>query len=305
MSEAKKKKLRKRNLFMFLMLALPVARFVLGQFLNANMIIMAFNDYSMGTLNPEFVGMANFRGVLRMFDRSKVSHEWIAVGNSISIFCLSTFINAPLSLAFAYLLYIKVPGHKWMRIVMYFPIVLSSVVEVLVFKSFMTSGPMDIIYGKLGIYDKLPNEGWLGLNTAWNTILIFSVWSGVSHNLIYFLAFMTRIPKDLIEAARIDGASQPRIFFSIILPVISSSVTTIISLGIAGIFGWAMPSFLFMDSTAGINNTGTLGLSIMNFTVGKNYGVGAAYGVMLSLIATPITLGCRALGKKISVDVDY
>ena len=305
MSEAKKKKLRKRNIFIVLMLAVPLARFILGQFLNANMIIMAFNDYTMGATHPEFVGLENFAGVLRLFDTSKIQHEWTAVGNSFSIFFLTLFVNAPISLAFAYLLYIKVPGHKWMRVVLYFPIILSAVVEVLVFKSFFTSGPMDIIYSKLGIFDKLPSEGWLGPNTAWNTILIFSVWSGISGNLVYFLAFMTRIPTELVEAAKIDGASQPRVFFSIVLPIVSSSVTTIVSLSVAGIFSWAMPSFLFMDSSYGVNNTGTLGLSIMNYTVAKNYGIGAAYGVLLSLIATPITLGCRALGKKISVEVEY
>lgn len=305
MNTAKKKRMQRRNLFIFLMLAIPVANFLLTQLLNVNMVIMAFNDYTFGANNPQFVGFENFKGVFRLFNPEQVNNEWYAVRNSISLAFLTLFINAPISLAFAYLLYIKVKGYKWMRVVLYLPCVTSAVVLVLIFKSFMTSGPIDSIYSLLGIFDKLPNEGWLGENTAWNTILIFSIWTGFSTNLMFFLSSMNRIPQDFIEAAKLDGASEPRIFFSIVLPLISSTVTTMLTLALASVFSWCMPSMLFMRNDSGMNYTGTLGLSILRYTSAKQYGTAAAYGLLLTLIGAPFTLAVRKLGKKLQQDVEY
>lgn len=192
-----------------------------------------------------------------------------------------------------------------MRVVLYLPCVTSAVVLVLIFKSFMTSGPMDSIYSILGIFDKLPNEGWLGEHTAWNTILIFSIWTGFSTNLMFFLSSMNRIPQDFIEAAKLDGASEPRIFFSIVLPLISSTVTTMLTLALASVFSWCMPSMLFMRNDSGMNYTGTLGLSILRYTSAKQYGTAAAYGLLLTLIGAPFTLAIRKLGKKLQQDVEY
>lgn len=305
MSTAKKKRIHRRNLFIFIMLAIPVANFLLTQLLNVNMVIMAFNDYTFGANNPQFVGWENFKGVFRLFNPEQVNNEWYAVRNSISLAFLTLFINAPISLAFAYLLYIKVKGYKWMRVVLYLPCVTSAVVLVLIFKSFMTSGPIDSIYSILGIFDRLPNEGWLGENTAWNTILIFSVWTGFSTNMMFFLSAMNRIPQDFIEAAKLDGASEPRIFFSIVLPLVSSTVTTMLTLALASVFGWCMPSMLFMRNDSGMNYTGTLGLSILRYTSAKQYGTAAAYGLLLTCIGAPFTLAIRKLGKKLQQDVEY
>lgn len=295
---------RKKYIFIFLMLLWPVLHFVLMQFLNLNMVIMAFNDYTLGANNPVFVGLENFKGVFRLFDTSKVDNEWYAVKNSLSIAALTLFVNAPMALAFSYLLYIKVKGSSWMKVVLYLPCVTSAVVLVLIFKSFMTSGPVDSIYSILGIYDKLPNEGWLGEHTAWNTILLFSIWTGFSQNMIFFLAAMNRIPQDYVEAAKIDGASEPRIFFSIVLPMISSTVGTMLTLSLSAVFGWCMPSMLMMRNDSGMNFTGTMGLSILRFTSGKQYGVAAAYGLILTVIGAPITLLIRKISMKLSTDVE-
>lgn len=296
---------RKRNIFILAMLLWPVLHFVFTQLLNFNMIVMAFNDYTKGANHPMFVGLENFEGVFRLFDRDKVDNEWYAVCNSLSLAALTLFVNTPIALAFAYLIYTKVKGHGWMKVVLYLPCVTSAVVLVLIFKSFMMSGPIDTIYSILGIFDKLPNEGWLGENTAWNTILIFSVWTGFSQNMLFFLSAMNRIPQDFIEAAKLDGASEPKIFFTIVLPLISTTVTTMLTLSLAAVFGWCMPSMLFMRDSSGMNFTGTLGLSILHYTTAKQYGIAAAYGIILTLIGAPITLAIRTLGNKLQTEVEY
>lgn len=302
----RQKRQRRRSLFIFLMLVWPVAHFIFTQVLNLNMFWMAFNDYTLGANHPTFVGFDNFEGVFRLFDKSLVENEWVAVKNSLSMGALVLCINVPLSLAFSYLIYTKVPGNGWLRKVLYLPCITSAVVLVLVFQSFMESGPLRVIYNFLGIADKWPVEGWLGPNTAWTTLLIFSVWTGFSQNMLYFLSSMNRIPEEYIEAAKLDGATEPQIFFKIVLPLISSTVGTMLTLTISSVFSWAMPSMLMMrGNTNGMNNTGTFGLSVLHYTMAKRYGIASAYGILLTLIAIPITLGVRWLTNRWADDTQF
>ena len=292
-------------MFALLLMAWPIVMFVVSQALNINMFVMAFHDYTFGVNNPKFVGFGNFLGVFRLFDGAKVSNEWGAVRNSLAVGGITLFVNAPLSLAFAYLLYLKTRGYKFIRTVLYFPCITSAVVLVLIFKSFFMSGPIDAIYSFLGIYDKLPNEGWFGENTAWNTIQIFNVWTGFSANMLFFLSAMNRVSDDYVEAAKLDGATQPKIFFKIILPLISPTVCTMLTISLAAIFTWNMPSLLIMGNDSGMYHTGTLGLSVLHWTSAKAFGTAAAYGVLLTLIGAPVTLGIRALTRKLETNVEY
>lgn len=292
-------------MFALLLMAWPIVMFVVSQALNINMFVMAFHDYTFGVNNPKFVGFGNFLGVFRLFDGAKVSNEWGAVRNSLAVGGITLFVNAPLSLAFAYLLYLKTRGYKFIRTVLYFPCITSAVVLVLIFKSFFMSGPIDAIYSFLGIYDKLPNEGWFGEHTAWNTIQIFNVWTGFSANMLFFLSAMNRVSDDYVEAAKLDGATQPKIFFKIILPLISPTVCTMLTISLAAVFTWNMPSLLIMGNDSGMYHTGTLGLSVLHWTSAKAFGTAAAYGVLLTLIGAPVTLGIRALTRKLETNVEY
>lgn len=269
------------------------------------MIYMAFNDYTFGANDPVFVAWDNFKGIFRLFEPERINNEWYAVRNTLSIFLLIFLVCEPICFAFSYLLYMKVKGYKWIRVLLYFPCITSAVVLVMIFRSFMTSGPLATIYSWLGIYDKLPMEGWLGPDTAWTTLLIFSVWTGFSSGMIFYHSAMNRIPTDLIEAAKLDGASEVRIFFKIVLPLISSTVCTMWTISVASVFAWAMPSMLMMGNDYGSNFTGTVGLSVLRYTTAKQYGTAAAYGILLTLVGAPITLGFRKLASKLEVDVQY
>lgn len=296
---------KKQSIFIFCMLAWPVLHFIFSQALNLNSFRMAFIDYSEGANYGTFTGLDNFKAVFNLFRTSRVDTEWIAIRNSIIIGFLTVFVHAPMSLAYAYMCHIKCKGQRFFKIVLYMPAIISAVVLVMIFKGFFTSGPLDTIYNVLGIGDKLPSEGWLGPNTAWGTIVIFNIWTGFSTNFMFFLCAMNRIPDDYIEAAKIDGASEPQILFKIILPMIARNLTTILTLGMSVIFSWAMPSMLFMRDSSGMNGTGAIGLSILNYTTSRQYGVAAAYGMMATAVAAPLMLGIRHWVDKHIEDVEF
>ncbi|MBQ1210656.1 MAG: sugar ABC transporter permease [Clostridia bacterium] len=297
---------RRRTLFAMLLISWPLFMFIFSQVINANMFYMAFHNYARAGTDPRFVGFDNFKGVMQMFDESRVINEWGAVKNSIEVGFITLFINAPISLLFAYLIFTKVPFYKQIRALLYLPCVTSAVVLVLVFRNFFDyDGALHSIYHMLGVGDKFPVNGWFVLGPAWKAIQIFNVWTGFSTNMLFFLSSMNRVSDDFVEAAKLDGATEPQIFFKIVLPLISPTVITMMTIALASVFGWGGISLLFLDAGAANQGAGAIGLSMLNLAKSRNYGMGSAYGVCLTLIGAPITLLFRALGRKLSTSEEY
>ncbi len=297
-------KKRSRQLFIVLMLAWPVLHFIFTWALNFNMILMAFKDYTIDS-SGIFVGWENFKGVFRLYEtENNLFHEWHAVKNTLTLVPLILLINVPVSMIFSYLLYTRVSGYKVWQVLLYIPCITSAIVLILVFRSFVTGGPLNTILNQIGKGDWIPNEGWLGDKFAWPMLLIFSVWTGFSSNMVYFLSAMRRIPADFVEAAKIDGATEYQVFFKIVVPLSAPTVCTLINLNLAGIIGWATPAFLMMDSMAGISYTGTIGLSLMNWANSRQFGTAAAYGMLVTVIVAPILLTVRRWTEKLTERIE-
>ena len=115
-SKGMKEVVRKRKIFIVLMLAWPVLHLLLEWYLNFDIIYMAFRDYTFDIINGDFVGLDNFKGIFNLFDPSNNTiPEYYALIHCVELMALVIFINAPLSLAFAYLLYLQVKGYKFLR----------------------------------------------------------------------------------------------------------------------------------------------------------------------------------------------
>lgn len=304
-SKGMKEVVRKRKIFIMLMLVWPVLHLFLEWYLNFDIIWMSMRDYTFDIINGDFVGFANFEGVFNLFDPSKNTvPEYNALIHCLELMFLVIFVNAPISLAFAYLLYLQVKGYKILRYTLYIPVITSAVVLVLAYRQvFQPDGPINYLYNLLGW--EWPNSGFFSAENAWSSIIVFSIWTGFSTNIIYFLSCMRRVPDSYIEAAKLDGASEPRVFFSIILPLASPTICTMISLGVAGVFSWALPSLLFVPQNNGGYDVGTMGLSILNYTTARRYGIAAAYGILVTVVACPIMIGIRKISHKLENAVEY
>lgn len=296
---------RARSIFIFCMLAYPVLHFIISQCLQLNIFYMAFHNYSVNYLKPTFCGWDNFKNVFNLFKKVGTESEFHSWRNAFSIFLLNMVVNTPLTLMFSYLLYVKVKGYKIWRTLIYVPCIISAVVLVLIFRSFVNSGALNTILNVAGLGDTIPVDGWLGPNHAWTMIIIFSIWTGVNLNILYFLPAMNRIPTDLVEAAKLDGASEFQIFMKLIFPLITPTFFTITTVSFTGFIGWFMPAMLMMNSNYGIYGTGTVGMTMVRLATDKSYGIVSAYGLMIMVLAAPITILYRKLGDKFQIDVDY
>ncbi|WP_163509483.1 carbohydrate ABC transporter permease [Fodinicola acaciae] len=161
--------------------------------------------------------------------------EWVGLDNFTTIFSDTLFLTTlkntllflvilvPLTmtvpLAVGVLLSSKLAGLRFYRSLIYLPSLLSIVATGLIWRVMADpqSGPLNLFFrDMLGI--EVP---WLSNGTfAIFFIAVITMWSSLGFNSIIFMAGLNDIPNELIEAARIDGASAWRTFWSIKLPLI-------------------------------------------------------------------------------------
>lgn len=160
-----------------------------------------------------FIGFDNFR---RMFSDPEVM---AALGRS----GLYTLMYVPLIMlfgfVFAYLINQKIYGRGVIRTMLFIPYVSNIMAVSVVFKLLLSpQGPVMALFGALGV-DMLPPL--YNLNGALFTVVIIAVWSGLGLNMITFLAALQNVPRELLEAAEIDGAGRFGRIRNVIIPCIA------------------------------------------------------------------------------------
>lgn len=298
------RKKRSQTIFLICMLALPFIHWlVFWLYVNSSSIIMAFQDSRTGAFTFE-----NFT----LFWESLTSPYGeikIALRNTLIYFGTSMLIIMPLSFLIAYFIYKRIAGYKAFRIIFYLPAIVSAVAMVAAYNNFIDpKGPLGIIIKFFG--GKMDPEGLLGNeNTATWAIVVYTIWTGFSGNMILFGGAMTRIPVDLLESARLDGVGAGKELTAIILPLVWSTVTTIIIVSLTGIFSASGPILLF----GGGNNNKTTTISYWIFMQvyggGKvggsgSYNLVSCAGLCFTSVGVPVILGIRKLLERIPT-VEY
>lgn len=178
---------------------------------------------------PEWVGMWNYEDLL--YD----DLFWRAVRNTLFYTAWSVPIGILLSLLLAMLINTKLPGASFYRTVFYVPVVAPLIATALIWILFYesSSGFINYLMGALGFRP----VDWLGnANTAMPAIIIMSIWKGLGYNMVIFLAALQAIPKELNEAASLDGAGRVRQFFAITLPMLTPATVYVVITSLIGSF---------------------------------------------------------------------
>ena len=304
-------------LFIYGFLAWPLLHFFIFWFcMNIGTVADSFFEIMADGKSREFVKFDNYIEVLKIIcgkkDRGILNYHGVL--NSLTLIPLSLIINLPLTVLFAYGIYKKLPLHNTFRIVLFLPAVISSVVLCLAFRLALdnSSGILLQLLRMIGLggdgsqFDTgiIPVGGFLGNeDTMWGTILVFSVWTGVNGNLIYFSSSMARLPESVFESAELDGATQLRQFISICIPLIWPTITTMSITLVAGVFSWMMPSLLLTD---GAPRATTIGLMVSQTVKNdKNNTVISAFGVLIAVFGGALIMSFRYLMEKVTEGVEY
>lgn len=304
-------------LFIYGFLAWPILHFfVFWVCMNFGTFVDSFFEIMVDGTTRKFVGFDNYAEIIRIIfgqkDRGIMNYHGVL--NSLTLIPLSLLINLPITILFAYGIFKKVPLYNSFRIILFLPAIISSVVLCLAFRLSLdnSSGIIIRLIKAIGLGGDgsqantgiIPVGGFLGNEkTMWGTILVFSVWTGVNGNLIYFSSAMARLPESVFESAELDGATQLRQFGSICVPLIWPTITTMSITLVAGVFSWMMPSLLLTD---GADRSTTIGLMIsLSVKNDKNNTVISAFGVLVAVFGGVIIMTFRYLMEKLNERVEY
>ncbi|NYI46910.1 cellobiose transport system permease protein [Nocardioides aromaticivorans] len=169
----------------------------------------------------DFVGLDNYSFVLTdpVFRKSLV--------NTFSIFLMSSVPQVVLAVAVAALLDTRLRGRTFWRMSVLLPFVVAPTAAVLIFGSLFADryGMINQLLGEIG----LEPIRW-HVDRWWSHFAIAGMvnWRWTGYNALIFLAAMQAVPRDLYEAASLDGAGRIRQFFAVTLPMIRPTMIFVI-----------------------------------------------------------------------------
>jgi ABC-type sugar transport system permease subunit len=164
-----------------------------------------------------WVGLDNYADFLTGSD------FWTPLRNNV-IFLLAIPGILILSLVVSVLLFEQVPGWRFFRSVYYLPTILSAaVVGMLMRAMFNSRGVINSLLDTIGLESLTRN--WLGsVQTAFVVLIIAFYWQTLGQGVLIFLAGLSAIPSDVIEASQLDGASWWQRLWQIIVPLLVPTV---------------------------------------------------------------------------------
>jgi ABC-type sugar transport system permease subunit len=224
----------------------------------------------------------------------------LALGNTLIYFVVG-IIQQFLCYVVAYFLYKKIPGYKVFRFTFYLSSLIAPVITTAIFMELIrVGGPlwkiMDELFGiQFGALLSRPE-------TATKTIVTYMFLSGIGTTYLIFLGAMNRIPKELIEAGKLDGCNTWREFWSIVFPMTFGTFATFFLMSLCGVFAASGP-ILYL--TQGAADTTTLGYWLFTQVMGDSYNYPAAVGLVFTALGVPILLISRYIINKTDPEVTY
>ncbi len=189
---------------------------------------------------PVWIGLTNYQTLL-----TDDPNFWNSLGNTVYFTVLSVGLGTLLAIGMAMLLNMKVRMVSLYRTIFYLPsitpVVASSIVWIFLFNP--QYGLIDITLE----FFNLPAIGWLS-DPSWSkaSLVIMSLW-GLGGAVIIYLAGLQDVPRELIEAASLDGAGKARQFWHITLPAISPVILFNLITGLIGAFQYFTQAFIMTN----------------------------------------------------------
>lgn len=260
---------------------------------------MSFTKWS-GTNRMRFIGFDNF---VRAFHDTVYQRAYI---NTFFYILATLVLEVAVGFALAGLVSMQGKRTLWYRITFFIPVMLPMVV-IAVLWSFIYSDDGGLINSFLSAIgrDDL-RRVWLGdPSTALLAISVVSGWIYAGFYMAIFYAALQRVPKSLLEAARLDGANEWDLFFKIKAPLVRGMTEVAVLLCITGAF----QSFdlFYVMTKGGPDHATEIITTYLVSTVFVDHEVG--YGAALSVIMTIVVVGLGLLYVRFrregDVDVEY
>lgn len=272
---------------------------IFGIFILIPMLLNFYYGFTGGTSvlleNRPVVGIANFEKIFTCQDFFKPNScgedlFWRGAWNTLTFVIFQVIFIILFSLLTALALNRDVKGRGIFRAVFFYPVLLSPVVVALIWKWILQyqNGVLNAFLVSLGL-DKVP---WLlDANWAQFWVIAISIWAQMGFFTLILLAGLQAIPKEMYEAASMDGANKWRTFWNVTLPLLMPTMTVVLVLALIR----AVQVFdqVFVLTNGG---PGTATLYIVQYIYRtafefKNYGMAAAASLILAIVLLVLTVG--------------
>lgn len=264
----------------------------------------SFFDWK-GMTRGAFVGLENFKALFTLQPFSDLF--WNAFEHNILYFVLQMVFQNGIAFMLAYIIYKKIRFAEFFKITYFLPRLLSVIVVGFLWKLILNPnfGALNVILGKFGL-DSL-QKAWLGdPDTALIAIILVNCWFGIGFSMLIFLAGFQSIPKELLEAATLDGSKGFHTLRRIMIPLMIPSImiTTVLT------FIQSFEAFELVYAMQGsqgepYHSTDTLAVYFYRLAFGGStggttaVGLGSALAVVLFLfIATFTAILLKVMQKK-------
>jgi raffinose/stachyose/melibiose transport system permease protein len=245
----------------------------------------------------EFIGLGNYSQLLI----ENKSNFYKAIGNSILLALFSVFIQLPIAFFIARTLAKGVKGEGFFRSAYFIPVIVSTVVIGQMWLKIYNPqyGLLNDFLRTIG-QEKLAQE-WLGnTKTALGSVFVPLLWQYVGYHTLLFYAAIKAVPKEIIEAAKIDGASSTGITFRIIIPNIIPIIEITVILAVIG----SLKTFdlIYILTNGGPLQATEVPTTLMFRTIFHriNYGYGSSMAVFIILECLILTIFIRQIFKRLN-----
>jgi ABC-type sugar transport system permease subunit len=279
---ARRKKSFDRQGRMAFWLLLPAAVAVFGIIVYPmfrTLLVSFFQVNSALATNTPFVGLGNYAEVLSSPD------FWASMGRTLYFTLVSTAVELILGLVVAGLLNAKLRARWLFRTIIVIPWALPTIVNAAMWKGIYNAqyGSLNALLSQLGIIKNY--QAWLGdPTTALNLVIVADVWKTVPLVAFFLLAGLTSIPTELYEAAKLDRAGWPRIFRSIVLPMLVPSISIVLVLRTVDAFK-VFDIIYAMTRGGPVNGTATVAYYAYETAFSdQNFGVGSALSYIIVIV---------------------
>ena len=274
------KKLQRRRILLSLLPLAILLCFVYGYSL-VTVLFSAFTGFT-GSSAGKFVGMKNFRLISKdIWPTVKITLIWtfgsvlpaMVAGLALAVFCNRNFKGKKAEVSINLIPY-AIPL-----------IIVASCWRFVYNPDF---GVLNVLLSKLGLIEK--PISFLGFDLALLSVIIARIWRAMPFAFMNYYSALTTIPKDLYEAAAIDGASPSQAFWNITMPHLRT--TTSSTLLVLTVWTFMVFDIIFgMTGGGPVNATKTLPMRIYQEMFGmKNLGTASAWSLIAIGVLVIITI---------------
>jgi arabinosaccharide transport system permease protein len=251
-------------------------------------VLMSFQEIVPG--QSRYVGLKNYERLLN-------PAMYTAIWNSFryTVFTILVLIPVPIFLA-VMLNNPRNPANVVFRGALFIPTLVSVVVAGTIIRLLFAGSPTAIVNTVLGLFGVKPTDWLLGKAGSAMLLLVgMATWRWTGVNIIYFLSGLQNIPRELYEAAGIDGASAWYRLFHITIPLLKPTIIFVTTISVFGGFAMFEESYILWAGSSGGGSPNNVGLTMVGYIYLKGFqggamGLGSAIGLILLVIVLVVSL---------------